>query len=158
MRLKLFPFLFFLRWPNTFKKAHLLGEEKLTLPPHQWRKLKVLSDCIITKKIWAAPRTTFLPSNIRCSSCSIEVPFLPSLLFYSSSFPSLLHPFFCFSSLLLFPSPLLTLYITNTKTASNSNPASTAKMITHTGTGMGAGWTPQVTLVVTCCGGKGCEF
>ena len=27
-------------------------------------------------------------------------------------------------------------------------------MITHTGTGMGAGWMPQVTLVVTCGGEK----
>jgi hypothetical protein len=27
-------------------------------------------------------------------------------------------------------------------------------MITHTGTGMGAGWMPQVTLVVTCWGKK----
>lgn len=80
---------------------------------------------------------------------SLKVQLLCPSLF--SSLPLL---FFCFPFLPLFLSPSLTLYITKTKTASNNNPARTAKMITHTGTGMGAGWMPQVTFVVTCWGEK----
>lgn len=37
------------------------------------------------------------------------------------------------------PAIVLTLYMTNTRTARSSNPARTAKIITHTGTGMGCG-------------------
>lgn len=100
--------------------------------------------------------STFLPSNVKeCSSyIIIKGPTPLSLPFFSPFFLLSLLLFFCFPSLPLFLSPSLTLYITKTKTASNNNPARTAKMITHTGTGMGAGWMPQVTFVVTCGGEK----
>lgn len=47
------------------------------------------------------------------------------------------------------PNTVLTLYITNTRTAKSNNPARTAKIITHTGTGIGCGWMPHVIFVVT---------
>lgn len=154
MRLKLFSFLLFLRWPDTFKKAHLSVEEKLTSLPHQWRKFKVFWVIIFSPRKFKWHLVQFFFPEIVCNAHhapSLNVPSFPSI---PPPFPSSLPLFFCLPSLPLFLSPLLTLYITNTKTASNNNPARTAKMITHTGTGMGAGWMPQVTSVVTCRGKK----
>lgn len=100
MRLKLFPFLFFLRWSNTFKKAHLSVKEKLTLLPYQRRILKILW-------LYYHQENVFLQiiCNAHHASSSPKIPYLlPFLLFHSSSFLALPSPFF------LLPPPSLSSY------------------------------------------------
>lgn len=116
----------------------------------RWRPFKYLRACVIPKEpppshhLWCASRIVIIQNP--------SPPSLPSSLFLLLLLPFRPAPFFPPPPPFL--RPLLTRCITNTRTASSSSPARTAKMITHTGTGMGAGWMPQVTSVATCRGKK----
>lgn len=133
MRLKLFSFLLFLRWSDTFEKAHLPVEEKAQISLSNGT-LKIRLAVLSPRKFKWRSRSVSHPEINPAHRAAALWPF-----FSFSPLPSSFVPLSPSLSSYPLQCPSLTLYITNTNTASNSSPARTAKMITHTGTGMGAG-------------------